>query len=158
MIIEKVDIYIRYEVAPRSQYESLLLIQQQLQLSESKRWAIIFKGRNWCIELELDIDANRTIGASIDKLSSIEFSAKKKDFDFLATYHGSIQDIKSVVKNHKMNGSTYMIFKNNCQHYAAMTLRELYSLQSVRRGGRKMWKFTTRYYKIIAKRSDEKYR
>lgn len=65
--------YICYGNVFRSQDEGLISLEEHLQLHEMKHWAIIFKANNWCMKLELGLNANRIIGPAISALSLTEY-------------------------------------------------------------------------------------
>jgi hypothetical protein len=102
------------------------------------------------MKLELDRDTStRKIRPKYDMMRFREYNAKKKNWQFLARYHGSKEDVNTVVKNHIMNGEDYSIIENNCQHYAAVALIELDSSTIIKGGGRKMSKKTEHYNETI---------
>lgn len=152
MSFQKVKICICYEDIPQSRDKALPLLQH---FNESKHWVLIFKAHDWCMRLELHIDKDKNIRPGYKGIDFRDYEMKKKDLHELATYLGFIEDINSIVENHKMNSTGYITVSNNCQHYAAAVLAELKLLSSqdtkkcpVGRE-RKMWRFTKEYYKVM---------
>jgi hypothetical protein len=144
MAIEEVEIYISYDVIPQCPDK----ITSLLQLNGSKHWAIVFKSKNWCMRLELDMDVNKEIQPIYKGIHFRECVGNEKILHRLAIYFGSIEDINFVAENHEMNTTRYSIVNNNCQHYVANTLSQLSSFQDIK-DGRKMCNFSEEYSEIM---------
>ncbi|KAG8823951.1 hypothetical protein FRC17_009206 [Serendipita sp. 399] len=89
-----------------------------LRLAPTTHWILVFAVNEECYTVELvDEEGTITYGVHHHNQDPVAY--------YFGTWTGTVSEIYDIARNHPMNGTTYSLTSNNCQHWAARYIHSL---------------------------------